>query len=145
VDAKRKRLIFSALGNNTVEMIDTFPGKVIHTIRDLRAPQGVLYVAEFDQLYVANAVGGKVSVFGGADYEFRGSIDFGDDPDNLRYDPVSKNVFVGYGQEDGGIGRIGAARGERTRNELKTGGHPESFQLDARGERLFVNVRTPGM
>ena len=33
VDAKRKRLIFSALGNNTVEVIDTFAGKVIHTMR----------------------------------------------------------------------------------------------------------------
>lgn len=110
-DARRRRLIFSALGNNTVEVIDTFAGKVIHTIRDLSAPQGVLYVAEFDRLYVANAVGGKVSVFEGADYESRRDIDFEADPDNLRYDPVSKKVMVGYGQEDGGIGRIDPAVG----------------------------------
>ena len=47
-------------------------------------------------------------------------------------------MFVGYGQEDGGIGRIDLAAGERVGNDLNTGGHPESFQLDARGERLFV-------
>ena len=143
-DAKRRRLSFSALGNNTVEVIDTFAGKVIHTIRDLSAPQGVLYVAEFDQLCVANAVGGKVSVFAGANYAFLQNIDFGEDPDNLRDDPVSKKVLVGYGQETGGIGRIDPATGERVGSDLKTGGHPESFQLDARGERLFVNVPDAG-
>ena len=115
VDANRRRLIFSALGNNTVEVIDTFAGKVIHTIRDLNAPQGVLYVAEFDQLYVANAAGGKVSVFGGGDYQFRQNVNFGEDPDK-----------------------------ERVGNDLKTGGHPESFQLDAGGERPFVNVPDAG-
>jgi DNA-binding beta-propeller fold protein YncE len=144
VDAKRRRVIFSALGNNTVEVIDTFAGKVIRTIRDLSAPQGVLYVPEFDQLYVANAVDGKVSVFGGAEYEFRRNIDFGEDPDNLRYDPVSKKVFVGYGRDSGGIGRIDPATAERVGKDLKTGGHPESFQLDARGARLFVNVPDAG-
>lgn len=29
-------------------------------------------------------------------------------------------------------------------NDLKTGGHPESFQLDAGGDRLFVNVPDAG-
>ena len=65
VDAKRRRLI------------------VIHTIRDLSTPPGVRHVAEFDQLFVANAVGGKVSVFATANYEFLQNIDFGEDPDNL--------------------------------------------------------------
>ena len=64
---------------------------------------------------------GRVSVFEGADYEFRRNIDFGEDPDNLRYDPVSQQVL-----------------------DLKTGGHPESFQLDAGDERLFVNVPDAG-
>lgn len=79
-------------------------------------------------------------MFEGADYEFRRNIDFGEDPDNLRDDPVSQQVLVGYGQEDGGTGRIDPAAGKCVGNDLKTGGHPESFQLDAGDERLFVNV-----
>ena len=39
-DVKRRRLIFSALGNNSVEVIDTFEGKLIHTITGLSEPQG---------------------------------------------------------------------------------------------------------
>ena len=37
-DFKRKRLFVSALGNNTVEVIDTFAGKVIHSIKGLAQP-----------------------------------------------------------------------------------------------------------
>src|SRR5947208_10898297 len=39
-DVKRKRLFVSALGNNSVEVIDTFEGKLIHTITGLSEPQG---------------------------------------------------------------------------------------------------------
>src|SRR3984893_8758668 len=45
-DVKRKRLIVSALGNNTVEVVDTFAGKVTHSIKGLAQPQGPLYVPE---------------------------------------------------------------------------------------------------
>src|SRR3984893_3117488 len=62
-DAKRKRLFVSALGNNTVEVIDTFAGKVIHSIKGLAQPQGPLYVAESDKLYIANAEDGKMRVY----------------------------------------------------------------------------------
>lgn len=59
-DVKRKRLFVSALGNNTVEVIDVFSGKVIHSIQGLAEPQGPLYVADVYKLYVANAEDGKV-------------------------------------------------------------------------------------
>ena len=39
-DAKRKRLFVSALGNNTVEVIDVFAGKVMHSIPGTRPASG---------------------------------------------------------------------------------------------------------
>src|SRR5580692_3507484 len=112
-DAKRKRLFVSALGNNTVEVIDVFSGKVIHSIKGLAQPQGPLYVADVDKLYVANAEDGKVRVYDGASYALRKTIDFGADPDNMRYDAASKRVFVGFGEEDGGIAMIDPSTDER--------------------------------
>jgi DNA-binding beta-propeller fold protein YncE len=106
VDAKRRRLFVSALGNNTVEVIDVFAGRVIHSIKGLAEPQGPLYVPGVDKLYVANAEDGKVRVYDGATYPLRKSIDFGNDPDNMRYDEASKMVFVGFGQDDDGIAMI---------------------------------------
>jgi DNA-binding beta-propeller fold protein YncE len=139
-DAKRKRLIVSALGNNTVEVIDTFAGKVIRSIQGVSEPQGPLYVADVDKLYVANAGDGKVNVYDGATYALRKSIEIGEDPDNMRYDPATKKVFVGFGEEDGGIATIDPATDERVSEVFKTGGHPESFQVETSGSRIFVNV-----
>jgi DNA-binding beta-propeller fold protein YncE len=143
-DAKRKRIFVSALGNNTVEVIDVFAGKVIHSIPGLSQPQGPLYVPGFDKLYVANAEDGKVRVFDGASYALRKTIDFGKDPDNLRYDSTSKKVFVGFGEDDGGIATIDPATDERVGPVLKTEGHPESFQIEASGAHVFVNVPDAG-
>jgi len=139
-DVKRKRLFVSALGNNSLEVIDTFAARVVHTIDALSEPQGAVYLAELDKLYVANAGDGKVRVFDGATYTLRKTIEFDVDPDNLRYDPTTKLVFVGFGEEDGGIAMIDPAIDERVGTVLKTGGHPESFQVEAKGTHVFVNV-----
>jgi DNA-binding beta-propeller fold protein YncE len=143
-DIKRKRLFVSALGNNTVEVVDTFAGKVTHSIKGLAQPQGPLYVPEVDKLYVANAEDGKVRVYDGATYTLRKTIDFGTDPDNMRYDAASKKVFVGFGEEDGGIAMIDPTTDERVGEVYKTGGHPESFQVETSGEHIYANVPDAG-
>jgi len=143
-DIKRKRLFVSALGNNTVEVVDTFAGKVTHSIKGLAQPQGPLYVPEVDKLYVANAEDGKVRVYDGASYTLRKTIDFGTDPDNMRYDAASKRVFVGFGEEDGGIAMIDPTTDERVGEVYKTGGHPESFQVEASGKHIYANVPDAG-
>jgi hypothetical protein len=144
-DVKRKRLFISALGNNSVEVIDVFAGKVTHSITGLSEPQGVLYVPEFDQLFVANAGDGKVNIYNGATYQLLKTVDFGEDPDAIRYDPSSKKVLVGYGGESGAIGTIDPATDARVAGaDFKTQGHPESFQVEASGSRIYVNVPDAG-
>lgn len=143
-DAKRRRLFVSALGNNSLEVIDVFAGRVIHSIKGLAQPQGPLYVAGVDKLYVANAEDGKVRVYDGATYTIRKTLDFGKDPDNMRYDEASKTVFVGFGEDDGGIAMIDPKSDERVGQVYKTEGHPESFQVEASGGHIFVNVPDAG-
>src|SRR6202163_2291009 len=143
-DAKRRRLFVSALGNNSLEVIDVFAGRVVHSIKGLAQPQGPLYVPAVDKLYVANAEDGKVRVYDGATYSLRKTIDFGKDPDNMRYDEASKRVYVGFGQEDGGIAMIDPKTDERVGDVYKTEGHPESFQVEGKGDHIFVNVPDAG-
>src|ERR1700720_1955317 len=143
-DAKRKRLFVSALGNNSLEVIDVFAGRVIHSSKGLAQPQGPLYVSAVDKLYVANAEDGKVRVYDGATYALRKTIDFGKDPDNMRYDETSKTVFVGFGEDDGGVAMIDPKTDERIGQVYKTEGHPESFQVEASGEHIFANVPDAG-
>lgn len=137
---KRRLLIFAALGNNTVEVMNTFEAKVVHSIKGLDEPQGVLYAPGLDKIFVANAGNGNVNVFDGKTYALHKTIAFGEeaDTDNLRWDEASKRVFVGI---VGGIGIIDGATETRVAKTLKgSGGHSESFQLEKKGSRVFVNV-----
>ena len=143
-DSKRRLLFVSALGNNTAEVIDTFAGRVVHTITGLAEPQGILYVPDFNRLVIANAENGKVNIYDGTSYQLRKSLDFAPDPDNLRWDPTSKLVVVGYGEEEGGIAFIDPQKEEQVGKVLKTGGHPESFQVEASGGHIFVNCPDAG-
>src|SRR6267142_2065897 len=75
MDVKGQRLFVSALGNNTVEVIDIAAGSRIKTITGLQEPQGVLYVPENDRLFVANAKDGSVRIFVGYGSGALGEID----------------------------------------------------------------------
>src|SRR5205823_13061265 len=108
-----KRVIFSGLGNNSVQIVDAFAGRMIHQIDGLSQPQGTLYLPDTDTLYVANAADGHVNVYNGTKFNLVERIDFGEgsDPDNLRYDAASKKIYVGYGE--GAIGAIDPATNKR--------------------------------
>jgi DNA-binding beta-propeller fold protein YncE len=138
---KRRLVIFAALGNDTAEVLNTFRGKVVHTITGLDEPQGVLYVPELDKIFIANAGNGVVNVFDGKTYAPRKSISLGEetDTDNLRYDEASKRVFVGI---VGGIAMIDAVNETHVGDLKGSGGHSEAFQLEKKGSRIFVNVPT---
>src|SRR5262245_16448176 len=136
VDVKGQRLFVSALGNNTVEVIDIKAGKRVKTITGLAEPQGVLYVPTNDQLYVANGKDGSVRIFDGTSYALVKKLDYGDDADNLRYDAGRKKTLVGYG-----AGALGEIDNEGVKGaDTKLDAHPESFQLEKNGPLIYVNL-----
>jgi hypothetical protein len=139
VDLKGERLFIAALGNNTVEIVDLRAGKHMETITGLHEPQGVGFVPEFNKIFVANAQSGACEVFDGPSFKRIKSIKLSDDADNIRYDAAARRVYVGYGS--GGLGIIDAATGDQL-GEIKLDGHPESFQLEKFGPRIFVNIPT---
>src|SRR5262249_52332073 len=69
-------------------------------------------------------------------WQLIGKTDFQDDADNVRYDPVAKRIYVGFG--NGGIGTI-TADGKQV-DSIKLSAHPEAFVLEKQGKRIFVNV-----
>ena len=134
-DTKRGNLIVSALGNNTIEIINSW--KRVNTITGLEHPQGSLYVPDVDRIVVSSA-SGKVRFYDAGSYKLLKTIDFGpgSDTDNLRYDPQSKLVFVGEEEGIAAIDPVTMARGQ----EYKLGSHAESFQFEQNGGRIFVNL-----
>ena len=137
VDLAHRRLFVAELGNNSVSVVDVGEGKVLHRIFGLKEPQGVGYVPSADAIYVANAGDGTMHRYRGADFEPLGILKLGDDADNIRVDSRMNQVVVGYGS--GALAVLDAASGAKM-GDIHLPGHPESFQLEPNGSRIFVNV-----
>lgn len=137
LDVKGNRLFVAALGNNSLEVIDLAAGKRINSIPGLGKPTGVLFLPNLDRLYVACGDDGNVRVFDGATLRPLKSISGLEDADNMRVDSKTGLIYAGYGS--GALAGIDAAKAERV-GDIKLAGHPESFQLEKNGRRIFVNV-----
>src|SRR5690348_7235982 len=136
-DAADGLAFVAALGNNTIEVVNVKTKQVIHTIKGLKEPQGVAYIPSLKRLVVANDGNGACIFFNATNYQQLKVIDLKDDADNIRFDEISNLLYVGYGS--GGIAIIDA----NTINEIASiplDGHPESFQLDKKQNRIYINV-----
>ena len=141
IDVKGQRLFMAALGNDTVEVIDLATGKRIHTITGCSEPQGLAFVPAQNRLVIANGGSGEVKILDGTSFKTIKVFAGMPDADNVRYDAKENLIYVGYG--DGALGIINATNWKK-RADIKLAGHPESFQLEQIGERIFVNVPDAG-
>jgi DNA-binding beta-propeller fold protein YncE len=136
VDVLHGRLFVSALGNNTLEIIDIEQGQRVGEITGLKAPQGVFYEPTNNRIFVANDGDGTLQSFDGNSLGHLKTVNLRDDADNLRYDVAKKLVWVGYGS--GGLASFDADL--HRESDIKLPAHPESFQLEPNGSRIFINL-----
>src|SRR5215208_7298433 len=101
LDAEGPRLFVAALGNNTVEVIDLKAANRTEEIKNLKEPQGVVYVPEADKLLVTNGEGDSLDIYDGQSLKLLNQVELGDDPDNVRYDATAGYAYVGYGTGNG--------------------------------------------
>jgi hypothetical protein len=141
VDLARKRLLVAELGNGTLDVVDLTGGRRVAQVTGLHEPQGVAYVQKTDLVVVAGAGDGSVRLFRGDNLSPAGTVALGNDADNVRVDPRSGNVIVGYGS--GGLAIIDPEKRQKV-GDIKLAAHPESFQLDAGSGRIFANVPDAG-
>jgi DNA-binding beta-propeller fold protein YncE len=135
-DLKTRRLFVCALENDTCEVVDAAAGKVVHSIKGLKHPQGVRHLPKSNRLVIANEING-VAIFDAADFHLYRQIDLKSDADNVRHDTDPDRAWIGYG--DGALALIDTGTGTVLK-EIAVGGHPESFQLERHGNRAFINV-----
>ena len=136
VDVPHQRLFVAELGNGSVERIDLSSGER-RRIEGLKEPQGLAYLPDRNDLVVASAGDGTVRFFDASSLTPVGSVALGDDADNLRVDPKTGQVLVGYGS--GALAILDPTRRAVIRT-IKLGAHPEGFQIDGEGRRAFANV-----
>jgi DNA-binding beta-propeller fold protein YncE len=140
-DAAGQRLFIAALGNNTVEVVDLKEGRVIRSLPGFREPQGIAVLPDAKLIAVANGQGAGVQMVNAGDYSGATMIRLGDDSDIVRYDASAKRMYVGFA--GGALAAIAPGEGKVV-GQAKLAGHPESFQLERSGSRIFVNVPSAG-
>ena len=135
-DVAGRRVFVSALGNGTVEIVDMVQGKRTGEIKGLKEPQGVLYVPSNGAVYVAGGGDGTIRSFDSHSLKPIQNVSLGADADNLRYDSAHSQLLAGYGS--GAIAVLGLDLSRHANLALPA--HPESFQLAADGQHVFVNL-----
>ena len=135
IDVEHRRLFVAELGAGAVETIDLTRGVSLGRITGLKEPQGLGYLPSRDELVVASGGDGAVRFYRASDLLLVGTIALGADADDVRVDPHSGKVVVGYGS--GALAVIDPAA-RKVVARLVLPAHPEAFELD--GDRVFVNL-----
>ena len=138
-DAAHQRMFVAALGNNTVEVLDTSRNAHLRSLRGFHEPQGVAVVPDLNGVAVANGDTGTLQLIDAETFQSRWTVAVGGDADNVRYDPQAKRLYVAA---VGGLYAFEPATGGSA-GRLAISGHPESFQLEPMGSGVFANL--PGL
>jgi len=142
VDVKGQRLFVAGLENGSVEIVDLKAGKWLKSIPGFQKPQGIVYVASLDKLFVASGDDGMMRVFEADSLKLLDSVRLESGPNRLTYDPRKKLLYVGYDGKDGGkdYGEIGIvdAKANKHLGDIRIGGHPAELLLNKSGKTLFV-------
>lgn len=140
VDLAGQRLFVAALGNGSVEVIALRSGKRVRSLGGFREPQGVEFVPSLERLVVASG-DGTCAILHGTTLRRVRSLRLSSDADNVRYDGPTRRIYVGYGE--GGLAVLDALSGDLL-GDIPLRAHPESFQLQTAGPRVFVNIPDAG-
>jgi len=137
IDLQGERLFVAALGNSTVEVVDLRAGVRTQTLKGFDEPQGMVFLETLNRLAVTNGGRGTCELRDGQTLARLAAIAVGEDADNMRYDPATHYLYIGYG--NGAVGIVDAATGTRV-GDITLQSHPESLQLESAGSRVYANV-----
>ena len=137
VDPAAKRIAVAALGNNTVEVRDVAAGSRVQTLSGMTEPQGVAFAPDLKRIFVASGKDGKLRAYDSATLKLVSDMAAGEDADNVRYELAHKRVWVAHG--DGAVAVFDPATGKKLA-DISLDAHPESFQFEKSGPRIFANV-----
>ncbi len=138
-DPSFQRLFVAALGNNTVEVLDIAKSVHLRSLTGFHEPQGIAFVSDLGAAAIANGDTGTLQLVDAQTFMTRWTIDIGGDADNVRYDSAATRVYVAA---VGGLYAVDPAAGKKV-GQIPIDGHPESFQLETAGTRVFANL--PGL
>ena len=136
VDSANHRLYVSHA--TQTEVVDTTTDKVIATIPDTAGVHGIAVANDLGKGFTSNGTSNNVTIFDLKTSKATGTVNTGQNPDSIIYEPVTHRVFTFNGKSkdstvfDGKTGEIVSA-------SLPLGGKPEFAQVDGKGH-VYANI-----
>ncbi|HZU99241.1 MAG TPA: efflux RND transporter periplasmic adaptor subunit [Planctomycetota bacterium] len=138
VDPEGKRLfICNAVDAGGVAVIDIAEGRELDRIQNLVEPQAVWAMPGVNKIAVTTGGGAALKFFSPDALKPIGEISPMPDADDVRYDAKAQRLYVGSGK--GAIEFIDPAKMQKVA-EVKLSAHPEGFELESNGKRIWVNI-----
>ena len=131
------RLFVSAEDNHSLEIVDLKNQTTYKSIPNLNEPKWSFYHPEKNRIYVATDGDGKVTELDATTFEIIKEFKFKEACNNLRYDPETRQLYVGVGKSFGALGVIDLNT-DKVINEIKLSGYLKQFELD--GKRIYANI-----
>jgi len=101
VDVATHKLFIAALENHSVEVVDLAKRRRVHRLTAVSEPQGLLFLPDCNRLLVCCRGDGTCRTFDARTYVEGPWVDFGRNADNIRFEPATRLVLVGWGGEPG--------------------------------------------
>ncbi len=137
VDVKGERLFVSAEDNHTVEVINLHTGKPLVSLPGFNEPKWVVYLPQGNRIFVSTGGDGKVTELDGNTYKVAHTFSFKEACNNLRFDSLTSQLFVGVGKTFGSLGRIDLKQ-NKILGEISLTGYLKQFEID--GDSVYVNL-----
>jgi multidrug efflux pump subunit AcrA (membrane-fusion protein) len=138
VDPDGKRLfICNAVDAGGVAVIDIAEGRELDRIQNLVEPQAVWAMPGVNKIAVTTGGGAALKFFSPDALKPIGEISPMPDADDVRYDAKEQRLYVGCGK--GAIEFIDPAKMQKLA-EVKLSAHPEGFEVESNGKRMWVNI-----
>jgi DNA-binding beta-propeller fold protein YncE len=154
VDLKRNHLFAAAEDHQSIEMFEATTGKHLQSIPGVKTPHTLAYVADRDELFIADGGDSSCIILSGADFHqieriplIDGSVTGKtDSPDVGFYDAKSRTFFVGNGGKSANlpyseIAEINVDTHKITGKVRVEANNVEAMAVDDAHHRLYANLR----
>ena len=137
-DPGAHRLYIAHLGDGTASVYDTRSGTVVGEIKDVPGVHGVIAVPELGRVYATATDKNQVAIIDPSTLGVVATVDGGDYPDGLAYDPDVGKLYVS--DEHGGTDTVIDTRTNTRVSTIRLGGDVGNSVFDAAAHRVLVAV-----
>lgn len=149
VDVEGNRLFVCTEWHNAVEVYELKTTKHIHSIKGLARPHGTFYRSDLNRIYIVDGTEemGAVRIVDGTTYELLKTVPLAPDADWIRYDPVSKYLYVTQGGDVlkhsySMISVVDTTAGTKIADIKVEGDVIEDIALDDDGTKMYLGNKT---